>query len=94
MIQGGEAAIDACLRAIFPVQTDSEELDLAATLSVYLLDGDMSITLTAGLLFIHKNTVKYRIQRISNLLGYRPDKMPELLELYKACAVRRLLSEK
>lgn len=94
VIQGGEAAIDACLRAIFPVQTDSEELDLAATLSVYLLDGDMSITLTAGLLFIHKNTVKYRIQRISNLLGYRPDKMPELLELYKACAVRRLLSEK
>ena len=94
VIQGGEAAIDACLRTISPVQTDSEELDLAATLSVYLLDGAMSITLTAGLLFIHKNTVKYRIQRISNLLGYRPDKMPELLELYKACAVRRLLSEK
>ena len=94
VIQGGEAAIDTCLRVIFPVQADSEELDLAATLSVYLLDGDMSTTLTSGLLFIHKNTVKYRIQRISNLLGYRPDKMPEMLDLYKACAVRRLLSEK
>ena len=94
VIQGGEAAIDACLRTIAPVQTDSEELDLAATLSVYLLDGAMSITLTSELLFIHKNTVKYRIHRISNLLGYRPDKMPELLELYKACAVRRLLLEK
>ena len=94
VIQGGEAAIDTCLRAISPVQTDSEELDLAATLSTYLLDGAMSVTFTSELLFIHKNTVKYRIQRISNLLGYRPDKMPELLELYRACAVRRLLSEK
>lgn len=94
VIQGGEAAIDACFRAIVPVQTDSEELDLAATLSTYLLDGAMSVTLTSELLFIHKNTVKYRIQRISNLLGYRPDKMPELLELYRACAVRRLLAEK
>lgn len=92
VIQDGEAALDACLGAIGPVQTDSEELDLAETLSVYLLDSEMSVTLTSELLHIHKNTVKYRIHRISNLLGYRVDKMPELLELYKACAVRRLMS--
>ena len=65
---------------------------MAETLSVYLLDSEMSVTLTSELLHIHKNTVKYRIHRISNLLGYRVDKMPELLELYKACAVRRLMS--
>ena len=92
VIQEGEAALDACLEVISPVQKDSEELDLAETLSVYLLDGEMSITCTSELLHIHKNTVKYRIHRISNLLGYRADKMPELLELYRACAVRRLLS--
>ena len=93
VIQGGEAALDACLRVIAPVQKDSEELDLAETLSVYLLDGERSVTRTSELLYIHKNTVKYRIHRISNLLGYRVDKLPELLELYKACAVRRLLSD-
>lgn len=91
VIHEGEAALDACLEVIAPVQKDSENLDLAETLSVYLLDGGMSVTLTAELLHFHKNTVKYRLRRISDLLGYRVDKMPELLALYKACAVRRLM---
>ena len=91
VIQGGEAALDACLSAIAPMQKDSEELDLAETLSIYLLDGESSVTLTSNLLHIHKNTVKYRLHRISGLLSHRVDKMPELLELYKACAVRRLM---
>ena len=91
IIQEGEAALDACLEVISTVQRDSEELDLAETLSVYLLDGGMSVTRTAELLHFHKNTVKYRLRRISDLLGYRADKTPELLALYKACAVRRLM---
>lgn len=91
VIQDGEASLNACLGILTPVQKDSEELDLAETLSVYLLDGNRSVTLTSELLHIHKNTVKYRIHRISSLLGYRADKMPELLALYKACAVRRLI---
>lgn len=91
LIQAGEAALAACLDAIAPVQTDSEELDLAETMSVYLLDAEMSVTRTSELLHIHKNTVKYRIHRISDSLGHRMDKMPELLKLYKACAVRRLI---
>ena len=62
------------------------------TLSVYLLDGETSVTRTAELLYLHKNTVKYRIQRISDLLGYRPDKMPEAVRLYQAVAVERLLN--
>ena len=93
VIQGGEAALEACLSAIAPVQKDSEELDLAETLSIYLLDGEQSVALTSQLLHIHKNTVKYRLHRISGLLGYRADKMPELMELYKACAVKRLMSD-
>ncbi|MBM6927052.1 PucR family transcriptional regulator [Pseudoflavonifractor phocaeensis] len=91
VVQGGEAALNACLSPIVPIQKDSEELDLAETLSIYLLDGERSVTLTSNLLHIHKNTVKYRLHRISGLLGYRADKMPELLDLYKACAVRRLM---
>ena len=91
--QSYEAASQACLDAIGPVQKDSEELDLTKTLSVYLLDGEMSVTLTSELLYVHKNTVKYRIRRISNLLGYKMGKMPELLDLYKACAVRRLMED-
>lgn len=92
-VQGGEARINACLAPIAPVQTDSEEQNLTETLCVYLLDGEQSVTRTSELLFIHKNTVKYRICRISNLLGHRVDKMPELLALYQACAVQRLIRE-
>lgn len=92
-IRGGEAAIAACLRPISPVQTDNEEPNLTETLCAYLLDGEQSVTRTAELLFVHKNTVKYRTHRISNLLGYRVDKMPELLDLYKACAVQRLIQD-
>ena len=73
------------------LQTDKEEFDLAGTLCAYLLDGDLSVTRTAELLYLHKNTVKYRLQRISDLLGFRPGKMPETIALYHSAAIYRLL---
>ena len=91
LIQSGEAALDQCLARLRPVQTDNEEMDLAGTLAVFLLDGEASVTRTAERLFLHKNTVKYRLRRIADALGYRPDRMPQMLELYQAVAVRRLL---
>ena len=47
----------------------------------------------AEMLFLHKNTIKYRLQRIADLLGYRLGKMPETIELYRSAAVYRLLHE-
>ena len=35
--------------------------------------------------------IKYRLQRISDLLGYRLGKMPETIELYRSAAIYRLL---
>ncbi len=57
------------------------------------LDCDSSVTRTAEMLFLHKNTIKYRLQRISDLLGYRIGKMPETIELYRRAAIYRLLHE-
>ena len=45
------------------------------------------------MLFLHTNTVKYRLQRISDLLGCRLGKMPETIELYRSAAIYRLLHE-
>ena len=59
--------------------------------SAYLLDYDSSVTQTAEALHLHKNTVKYRIKIISDLLGYHPDRMPERMKLYQAAGVLRLL---
>ncbi|MEZ3488190.1 MAG: PucR family transcriptional regulator [Lachnospiraceae bacterium] len=78
-----------CLKGL---KEDGEGRSLMETLSVYLLDGGVSVTETAKLLYVHKNTVKYRLQRITDILGYRPDKMPEGIEIYRAAAVGRLLS--
>lgn len=92
LIDRGESAVKQCLAPLRNLRTNNEEWPLLETLSVYLLDGETSVTRTAELLYLHKNTVKYRIQRISDLLGYRPDKMPEAVRLYQAVAVERLLN--
>ncbi len=91
LIDEGEEALAHCLSIVNNLQSASEELDLRETLTVYLLDSGSSVTRAAELLFVHKNTVKYRLQRIAELLGYRPDKMPEGMKLYQAAAVSRLL---
>ncbi|MDL2327838.1 PucR family transcriptional regulator ligand-binding domain-containing protein [Ruminococcaceae bacterium OttesenSCG-928-A11] len=66
--------------------------DMIHTMSVYLLDCDGSVVATAARLFLHKNTVLYRLKRLRETLGYSIDKMPERIELYKALALRRLLA--
>lgn len=53
-----------------------EGQDLIHTLSVFLLNKGSSITETAAQLFVHKNTVKYRLQKASDLLGFRIGEIP------------------
>ncbi len=91
LIDQGEQEVGRCLLALRALQKDRENQVLLETLKVYLLDGDGSITRTAELLYLHKNTVKYRIRRICDLLGYHPDRQPKAAALYRAAAVHRLL---
>lgn len=91
LIQEGEAAVSQRVACLTPVQTDKLDWNPVETLSAYLLDSGSSVTQTAERLHLHKNTVKYRIKIISDLLGYHPDRMPEVLKLYQAVAVLRLL---
>lgn len=85
----GEEEIDRRLRILAPIQGEKE---LLATLSTYLLDGDMSVTRTAQKLYLHKNTVKYRLGRLCEKLGSPVSKMPEAAALYLAMALKRLLA--
>jgi DNA-binding PucR family transcriptional regulator len=39
-------------------------------LSCYFLDCGMDLNMAAGKMFLHKNTLKYRRQKINELLGY------------------------
>ena len=65
--------------------------EIADTLSSYYFDSHMSVTETAKNLFVHVNTIKYRLKKVSEMIGCRVTDMPEMMELYKALALRRLL---
>ena len=92
-ISEGEAAAIQRILPLSVLQSDEEYQDLLYTACVYLLDCDSSVTRTAERLYLHKNTIKYRLQRISDLLGYRLGKMPETIDLYRGAAIYRLLHE-
>ena len=91
LIDGGEDAVMRSLAPLTALKSDSESGDLLETVCTYLLDCDGSVTKTAGKLFLHRNTIKYRLQRITDMLGYHPAKMPEMMGLYRSAAVYRLL---
>lgn len=90
VVEQGEEAVQEKLAVLAPIR---DEAGLAATLQVLLLDAGSSVARTAELLFLHKNTVKYRLQRIAGRLGHPVGKMPEAIALYFACALSRLLGQ-
>lgn len=51
-------------------------LDLVKTVEIYL-DENESFTETGKKLFVHPNTVKYRIEKIKEILGFDPFMVPE-----------------
>lgn len=91
-IEGGETAVQEALAPLGPLHASKGEAELLETLGVYLLDCNASVSRTAQRLFLHKNTVKYRLQRLSDLLGFHVEHMPEAMALYRGTALARLLS--
>lgn len=93
IIEAGENSVKAALSILSPLESVDEELrhELYATLEAYLLDSDLSIAKTSEKIFIHINSVKYRIKRIGEKLGFPVDKMPEAYDVYAAIAISRLL---
>ena len=56
-----------------------------------ILDANGNIDKSAEMLYVHKGTVKYRLKRINEILGFDMRKMPESLTIYKALALYRIL---
>lgn len=63
--------------------------DLLATLRAYL-ENDLSPTRTAAALFVHHNTVKYRLGKISDLLSLDPRSLDDVLTIKISLMVRSL----
>lgn len=94
ILSESEAALTQALLPLEALTYVREDNALLKTLEVYLLDAESSVSTCADLLFLHKNTVKYRLSRIRELLGYPLSKMPELSSLYRSVALNRLLASK
>lgn len=85
----GEEVIEEWMSVIAPVLNDSESMK---TLTTFLLDAKGNPDDCARLLFIHKNTVKYRIKKISELIGYDITLNSEFYDVYLACMIYRLIN--
>lgn len=90
-VEKGEEFPDTCLQYLDRLKSCSEDWDAVETLGIYLIDMEASLTRTAEAMFLHKNTIKYRLKVISDALGFRPNKMPDNISLYQSLAVSRLL---
>ncbi|MDO4266146.1 MAG: PucR family transcriptional regulator ligand-binding domain-containing protein [Eubacteriales bacterium] len=90
-IQPGKAEYSRIMESLEPLLKDGEDNEFVRTAEVYFLDAGERVIKTAELLFVHKNTIKYRLARCSELLGYRLGKQPQTMELYQALALHRLM---
>ena len=67
-----------------------EQECLLETLTTYYLDTSSEVKKTAQLLFVHRNTVQYRLTKIKSLLRKDISNMPDCIDLYLAVALKRL----
>jgi len=90
-IAQGEASVAEVLSSLSPLNKERDSSELKRTLAVYLLDAGLSMSKTAEKLYLHKNTIKYRLKCMSNRFGYHVGSMPDSIGLYEAVAIERLL---
>lgn len=95
LVARGEEVLMKEMEALHFIQNMEAESteDLIETLSSFYFDSHMSVSETAENLYIHVNTVKYRLKKISESIGCKVTDMPEMAELYKTLALKRLVTE-
>ena len=89
LIGRGERATEEALRCVAALHHGDD--CLLETLEHYLLDARMHVTQTAEMMFLHKNTIKYRLQKASDTFGFRVGDMPGSGVLFQAAALQRLI---
>lgn len=89
LIQTGQSEVEETMRILAPIMSSKEQV---TTLCSFLLDAGADFQTCGDQLQIHKNTVKYRIKKISETLGYNVTRFSESYECYVACMIYRLIS--
>lgn len=96
IVNKGRESIDKRLEMFQPLYENSDipPQDLLNTIEVFLLDAKCSNTITANLLYVHVNTVKYRMKKVKEKLGETIFELPDSYYLYIAVALKRILNTK
>lgn len=79
-----------CRNILRPLLDDPDGEELLRTLAVYYLDTDGQVKATAEQLFLHRNTVKYRLGKIHDITNFDVSDKTAACLLYKAIACWRL----
>ena len=87
-LQAGEEAIQQRLAVIQPLLKIRAVNDIRNV----LLDASSDFKECGERLFVHKNTVKYRISKINEALGYDMTNAAEAYEVYLAMILYRLVT--
>ena len=88
-LQAGEEAIQQRLAVIQPLL---KRIRAVNDIRNVLLDASSDFKECGERLFVHKNTVKYRISKINEALGYDMTNAAEAYEVYLAMILYRLVT--
>ncbi len=93
IIDEGEMSVEKRMRVLKPLMVNGRHKnnELIVTLATFLLDARSSLNVTSRLLYLHNSTIKYRLKKIKDKLGFDITELPESYELYVALAVYRLV---
>ena len=91
IVDEGEENLKKILSILDPLKRLRDADSMIETLTTYLLDADQGIVETSRQLYVHKNTIKYRLNMMSDCMGYRIGEMPATYDLYRAVGVKRLI---
>lgn len=90
ILEGGQDSTSRFRGVVARLRADEED-SLLHTLATFYLDADGSTQKTGELLFMHKNTIKYRLHKIRQILGTDITRMPANFNIYLALALERIL---
>lgn len=90
IINKSENAPSPYFNMLAPLDSQSSD-NLIDTLAIFLLDANLNANDTAGLMYVHVNTVQYRLRRIREILKIDLSGQAEIFALSLSLALRRLL---
>ncbi|WP_455541933.1 PucR family transcriptional regulator [Intestinibacter sp.] len=88
LIKDGESDIQYYLSILNKVE--KYDIKLYETLESYAIDYNMNIIRTSESLFLHKNSVQYRLNKIKELIGNDKFEFPAINQLMIAMSIKRI----